>query len=473
MTATAGPASADTDELLAVRLDPARASTLGGQSITIRDADLSRAKFAQVSAGSYHTVGLTQDGVLYAWGDNTYGQLGIGKAGEATSASVPLPVKMDAMQGYPVTSIAVGGRHTIARASNGKIYTWGYNQDGQLGIGSTGHIFPEPLEVSANWLGNQSIAQIAAGEQHSVALGNNGRVYAWGYNGYGAVGNGQPSERQLTPALITVGTPGFSITEIAAGANHTLARTTSTSAVYAWGRNDGGQLGLGGDLGNRSYPVAITKGAIGTNTIIRIAGGGRHSVAIASDNKVYTWGANNNGQLGNRSFPNGSGSPVLVENTGGMGTIITQIAAGAEHTVAVGTYGRTYAWGNGNSGQLGNNSQSVAGSPVATSWSGDMVGQTVSGLSARAYDTAITLSDGRVFMWGQNEKDQLGSGVSGPGLIPRALSAHMNYRVMFGSTAGTLTTFSRSNDTITTRTPRHPGGDVEVSVIPENLYFAN
>ncbi|MCM8826412.1 MAG: filamentous hemagglutinin N-terminal domain-containing protein, partial [Candidatus Omnitrophica bacterium] len=224
----------------------------------------------------------------------------------------------------------------------------------------------------------QDISQIVCGGYHTVALSRDGsRVYAWGNNYYGQLGDGTATNR-TTPVLVKGlggvgylgdGINGGPISQIVAGYYHTIALKSDGSRVYAWGRNDAGQLG-DGTTTNRTTPVLV-KGlggvgylgdGINGGPISQISAGGAHTIALKSDgSRVYAWGYNYYGQLGDGTN-NDSWLPVLVKGLGGVGYLgdginggpISQISAGGYHTIALKSDGsRVYAWGNNSSGQLG------------------------------------------------------------------------------------------------------------------------
>jgi alpha-tubulin suppressor-like RCC1 family protein len=151
--------------------------------------------------------------------------------------------------------------------------------------------------------------QVAAGELHSIALTSDGTVYTWGYNGFGQLGNGNNTDSNVPVAVITSGVlSGKTITQVAAGKYHSIA-LASDGTVYTWGRNNEGELGNGNNT-NSNVPVAVvTSGVLSGKTITQVAAGKYHSIALASDGTVYTWGRNNEGELGNGDNTN-SNVPV-------------------------------------------------------------------------------------------------------------------------------------------------------------------
>jgi alpha-tubulin suppressor-like RCC1 family protein len=189
------------------------------------------------------------------------------------------------------TQIACGNHHTMALDSDGKVYTWGRNNFGQLGNGDTATQYtPGPVTTT---IGDKTIVAVAGGSYHTIALDSDGKVYTWGRNNYGQLGNG--TTQRNTPGQVT-SLSDKTIVAIAGGYEHTMA-LDSDGKVYTWGYNVYGQLGHNGTT-TQTTPGQVTT-TIGDKTIVAIACGSSHTMALDSDGKVYTWGYNNFGNLGN------------------------------------------------------------------------------------------------------------------------------------------------------------------------------
>ena len=198
----------------------------------------------EVAAGEYHGLALRNDGTVWAWGSNTYGQLGIGTSGTAPQKS---PVEVTGTSGTPlsgVVAIAAGAYHSLALRSDGSVWAWGMNSDGQIGDGTTTQR-NNPVEITTL----SGIVAISAGDYQGFALTGNGNVTGWGLNSSGQVGDGTTTQRN-SPVLVN-GLGG--IVDIAAGVQHSLA-LKQDGTVESWGDNSFGELGIGN---NRSLMVAI------------------------------------------------------------------------------------------------------------------------------------------------------------------------------------------------------------------------
>jgi len=351
-----------------------------------------------IAAGDAHSLTILSDGTLKSWGYNIFGQLG---NGTTASSAVPLTI---AGLGGPASVIAGGSNFSVAVLSDGTVASWGVNAYGQLGNGTTTNS-PTPVVVSG--LGGPAVA-VAAGTYHTVALLADGTVKAWGNNGSGQLGNGTYTSSSVP---VTVTGLGGTVTAIAAGYNFTLALLADGS-VKAWGLNGSGQLGNGGYT---TSPTPVTVTSLG-GTATALAAGAYHAVALLSDGTLRSWGNNNSGQLGTGNTV-GSATPVTVSSLGG---VVTTIAAGDSHTLALLADGTLKSWGDNSVGQLGNGTTISSLLPVVVTG----LAGTVTAIAAGDYHTVALLADGTLQSWGQNGHGQLGDG-KGP-VIPQSVPINLD-----------------------------------------------
>jgi alpha-tubulin suppressor-like RCC1 family protein len=325
----------------------------------------------QVAAGYNHSLALTSTGQLYAFGYNGYGQLGTAtNSGTGKASPTPALVVLPGANG-PVTQVAAGYGHSLAVTSTGQLYAFGRNHGGQLGnTTNNGTLKANPTPALVVLPGASGpVTQVAAGFDHSLAVTSTGQLYAFGVNPFGELGtwvNAGTTNANPTPAL--VGLPGATgpVTQIAAGEDHSLA-LTSTGQLYAFGFNDFGQLGTPTNSGTfKPNPVAalvVLPGASGPVT--EIAAGSYHSLALTSTGQLYAFGKNQSGQLGITPNNDANPTPALVGLPGASGPV-TQIAAGGDHSLALTSAGQLYAFGRNRFGQLGTtiNSGTDAANPT-------------------------------------------------------------------------------------------------------------
>jgi hypothetical protein len=274
-----------------------------------------------------HSIVLKEDGSVWSWGDNEFGQLGIGNS-DVINSSVPRLVE----DVYGVVAVAVGNKHSLALTDEGLVWSWGDNKVGQIGhTNQTESFVPKLIHGLTN------VVSIASGYNHSMALKEDGTVWTWGENGLGQLGIGN----KLTQAK-PVKVEGLeNIVYISAGAGHCVA-VKGDGSVWTWGWNDYGQLG-DGTFENRLKPM---KSKI-TN-VVKVSAGGLHNTALTTMGEVIAWGSNTFGQLGKsrvRNYP----VPVKVYAL----KDVIEIASGDMHSMAVLQDGTVKTWGSNSSGQLG------------------------------------------------------------------------------------------------------------------------
>ena len=313
--------------------------------------------FTAVSGGESHSIALSVNRTVFAWGNNQNDQLG---NNEPLSSSLT-PVQVFGLN--DITAIAAGYKHNLALRTGGTLVAWGFNAQGAVGDG-TGVDRRAPVPVGGNLSG---IAAIAAG-QHSLALKSDGTVFAWGSNNYGALGTGEERSQQglrTLPAQV-INLTGVRMDAahhtIAAGLNHSLAIKTDGTLV-AWGRNREGQLG-----NNTIDPVVTPPFDVyishptpapvqgGLANVIEVAAGEQHSLALKADGTVWAWGGNSAGQLGDGTNTTRLLPVQVLQTQQGQVTSLTNvvaIAAGYGHSLAVKADGTVWAWGSNVAGQLG------------------------------------------------------------------------------------------------------------------------
>jgi alpha-tubulin suppressor-like RCC1 family protein len=381
------------------------------------------------SNASGHAIGASAPSSALAWGDNESGQ--VGNNNEPNDSNVPVPVQC--LPGDPVVIDTGGYNHTVALTRNGAVYAWGQGTYGQLGQGET---IPPPGQEHdcavpvTGFPSGTNVVDVDGGQFHSVAVLDNGAVYSWGTNKSGVLGIGEGDSTVKTkPTLLsppldgrTHDADGFliKVVTVATYNQHNLA-LTDRGKVYAWGYGGDGELGLG-DNPPVTRRVGWKVTALDPYNVTHIGTGYTHSVARSDDGTAWAWGANGLGQLGNSSSDTFAGAPVRVQkNTLPSGVSIAAVEAGGNHSLAVGSDGNAYAWGSNSFGQLGAGSQvavgngKFSGSPVAVSApTGGLGGATYStrlgGLGVGGFHSVAVLSNGKALAWGWNNHGQVGAG---------------------------------------------------------------
>ena len=356
---------------------------------------------------------------VYAWGDNGSGELG---NGNSTWSSTPVQVLGLGGSGYlsNVTAVAGGGFHSLALTGTGNVYAWGYNPNGELGNGTTTDSSTPVQVLGVGQSGHLSnITSMVGGCYHSLALASSGNVYAWGYNTYGQLGNGTTSNSSTPIQVLGVGGSGYlsNVTAVAGGYYHSLT-LSSTGNVYAWGHNQYGQLG-NGTTTDSSTPVEVlgVGGSGNLSNVTALAAGVWHSLALANTGNLYAWGANFDGQLGNGTTTD-SHTPVEILGVDGSGYLsnVTAVAGGWNFSLALTSTGNVYAWGANNDGQLGNGTTTNSSTPLLVSLPANGSAKVVA-VSAGWEDSFALESDGSLWAWGYND-GEYGNGTTTQSLTP-------------------------------------------------------
>jgi alpha-tubulin suppressor-like RCC1 family protein len=341
---------------------------------------------SRLAASQNHSLVLKSDGTVWAWGENADGELGDGTIINRSS-----PVQAAGVTG--ALGISAGYMHSLAVLTNGTVLSWGFNADGELGSGTTNQR-STPLAVT-NLTG---VTAVAAGQFHSLALKNDGTVSAWGYNGNGRLGDGTGTTRLIPVQVINL----TGVTAIAAGGNSSMA-LKSDGTVWTWGDNSSGQLGIG-TFTQSLTPVQVA----GLTGVVAIAAGDAYCMALKSDGTVWTWGYGGFGQLGNGST---AYQPDIVRASSLTGVIA--IAAGVNHSLAVKNDGTVWSWGANGSGQLGDGSVTNRTTPVQVS----VLTNGVAVAAGSAHSLAVQ-RDNSIWAWGSNSKGQFGVATPASSTVP-------------------------------------------------------
>lgn len=257
-------------------------------------------KVKSVHAAYEHYLVLTDLGKLYSWGSNDKGQLGNGTF-ESSNHPSPIESNFNLIEGEFIAEVSVGYFHSLAITSNDRVFTWGGNYEGELGDNTTTRKnIPVDITSYFNLDEDDQIKKASLGHTFSMLLTEKGQIFSWGDNYYGQLGNNNDKEIQLTPQDITQSFE-LSIDEkvinIALGSSHSMA-VTSNNRVFTWGYNIFKQLGIGSNLHQKS-PQDITSsfGFFDDEDVSSISLGGRHSGLITTHNRVFMWGDNSEGEL--------------------------------------------------------------------------------------------------------------------------------------------------------------------------------
>jgi len=321
-----------------------------------------------------HTFVLTENGSLWAWGNNRYGKLG---DGTTTNRSLPVqPIIENVAEIYPQSS-----GHTFALKEDGSLWGWERNWDGRLGAGTDESAYPTPVQILEN------VKEIFPHERHSFALTTDGKLWGWGRNNHGQVGDGTTNNR-FKPVEIDLN----NVEKIIPGDNNTFA-LLNDSTLWAWGNNRYGKLG-DGTATNRTQPVQIME------NVKAVYPQEKHTIAHRMDQTLWAWGYNWYGQLGNGNNEN-QYAPVQVNLDQ-----VAEVYVEESHAYAVKDDGSLWAWGNNWYGQLGDGSISNRHRPIQISL------ENIAEIHPQRHHAFAVKEDGSLWGWGRNWDGRVGNNSS-------------------------------------------------------------
>ncbi|GFH12745.1 UV-resistance 8 protein, partial [Haematococcus lacustris] len=299
-----------------------------------------------VRCGAEYSLAVSKAHEVWSWGWGDFGRLG---HGNTTDQFLPKPITF--FSGMIIKEVTCGDTHTLVVTDMGELFTFGRNQNGQLGLGHTeDQLSPQRVEAlqvrsMQNWPGHgHCVASVAGGAEHSIAATSQGKVFGWGWGRYGNLGTGQLEDKLVpTPAIAL---DAVHISKVNCGWRHSVA-VSNHGVLYAFGWGKYGQLGHGD---NTDQPTATPVAALQGKVVVEVVGGWRHTLATDSSGSLWGWGWNKFGQLGLGDTVDRN-TPCLVASLDGSG--ISLLASGWRHSLAVTQAGAVYSWGRGVNGQLG------------------------------------------------------------------------------------------------------------------------
>lgn len=343
-------------------------------------------RVTQIVGGLSHTCAITAEGAAKCWGYNNNGQLGDGSTNQRTT-----PVQVAGLTSG-VTSIAAGQRHSCA-VHAGVAKCWGYNSENQLGDGTTTERrSPQPV---INTLMTAPVS-VYTYNAHTCATTSDGKAFCWGLNNFGQLGDTSTTNRSSPVAMTLMA--DVSVKQLALGMQHTCALTTANQ-TYCWGKNDRGQLGNGTTADNRARGNAI-------EGFTSIASGSIHVCGITGAGGLSCWGGNTHGQVGDGTMVV-KPRPTIISSIAG----VQQVRAGDLHTCALTTGGAISCWGANASKQAGDASAPYLVAPK------QMVSSGASTLAAGGNHSCAVL-EGYAKCWGLNANGQLGNNTTNTSATP-------------------------------------------------------
>ena len=354
------------------------------------------ANIIQISLGAFHTCAINNANDLLCWGRNDYGQVG---DNTNEDKNTPTSISLSSADRVYATQIALGAGHTCAVDNSDNLYCWGLNSDGQLGDESnSGSLTPKEINIC---ISGPCTQRLSLGRYHSCATDMSNDLFCWGWNYYGQLGDDTTDDKN-TPTSISLGSESTSKVKELSGGVHTCA-IDSLNKLFCWGYNNKGQLGDASTI-DRHTPTEIDLG-IASSHAVQVSLGGYHSCAIDSLNNLLCWGRNDEGQVGDATNVN-KNSPVLIA-PGTASSYVIEISLGYVHTCAIFNNGDLKCWGSNYFGQLGNGGNDNLNIPTLISLGANV---TPTQIELGLYHTCAVDNLSVLRCWGHNNNGQLGDG---------------------------------------------------------------
>jgi RCC1 and BTB domain-containing protein len=331
-------------------------------------------EIVHVAAGNEHSVVLTDSGDVYTAGYNDNGQCGQGSTGRVSQLTL-----IDKLREFgPLMQVHAynGCEHTLAVTEDGKLVSFGYNYRGQLGHGNT---TSESVPKIVRTLEHKRVCLVSCSYYHSVVACDSGELYTFGRNDFGQLGHGDTNDKKIPIRVEAL--DGEVMASVACGQYHTIVSTTR-GQVFTFGKNDYGQLGL--ESGENHRRPTLVRGTLEAEHCTLLRCGYYHTIVLCAGGRVFAFGRNDYGQLGLGHTTQRVFGPQLISELENKG--ITKVAAGCYHTVAVTETGAMYVFGRNNHGQLGTGDTTEKHTPTLVD---TFVGKRISMVAAGFYHSII------------------------------------------------------------------------------------
>ncbi len=371
--------------------------------------------FTLISGGNNHFCAVDSQNTAYCWGNNDFYQLGDGTMNESNR---PVPVSTD----LEFVQITAGFQHTCALTSAGAAFCWGDNTSGQLGDGTTvTSTFPYGVDMTP--LDGAVFTQISASKAHTCAVDSLNRVWCWGANYAGQLGEGTTTQSALPVQVSGLTTNAMVLASSKADVTCVSLANTGSGATKCWGTDGLGQLGADGNGGYSSVPVAIQwpAGTINEPQLLEMALGQEHVIGIDGNGVPWTWGSQSYGQFGDGAGT-GSDLPVTTLTSTIADPPYSHMTAGIFFSCMLDNSGRAWCWGLNDLGMHGNGTVVNSDVPVAVDMS-PLDGDTFVSLASAGYATCGITRHGGAWCWGGGAYGTIGNGTNANALIPSRVIA--------------------------------------------------
>jgi alpha-tubulin suppressor-like RCC1 family protein len=364
----------------------------------------------QVALGYQHTCA-TSNGKLLCWGGNYDGQLGDGGINDRYT---PVIIVLGNVSTRNAVQLAVGYTNTCAISDDDKLFCWGNNQFGQIGDGTTITRYVPTTTVDLGNVSTRYAVQVSLGFQHTCAISNDDKLFCWGYNAAGQLGDGTTTARYTPSTSIVLGNdPTRYAVQVSLGYHHTCA-ISNDNKLFCWGDNGYYQVGDGTYV-SPSIPTIINLDNDPTRYAVRVALGAYHTCAISNDNKLFCWGDNATGQIGDGTTNTIRSTPTLVDLNDPFTTTryAAQLAVGDSFTCVISNDNKLLCWGSGYYGRLADGTYTDSPTPTIIILDAADTSRYAAQVSLGFGHACAISNDDKLFCWGYNQWGQIGDGTFG------------------------------------------------------------
>jgi alpha-tubulin suppressor-like RCC1 family protein len=359
-------------------------------------------KYRSITAGTEHACDIASGGIVWCWGRNS-GQLRIGLTddGERSLSSVPVRLNTDVR----FRQISTFGTTTCGVSREGRVYCWGYNGWGNLGNGTSSAPSATPVAVS----GGLTFKSVSLGGQHACAVTTDDRVFCWGYNQQSEFGNNDARSSNVPVQAAS----GMSLASVSGG-NDVTCGVTAAGAGYCWGHNGSGQLGDGLRITNGNTYTRTPSAVVGGLTFRSLHASQSYTCGLTTSGQGYCWGSG--GARFGSNFSGEISTPRAIP-----GYTWKQLSAGARQACGITTNDELYCWGSNGFGQLGNPvGANGTTSPVRAGGSLKAAEVSAANVATGSAGFTCTISDDRLttYCFGKNDFGQLGNGATSGADVP-------------------------------------------------------
>ncbi|QQG36398.1 MAG: hypothetical protein HYS17_00985 [Micavibrio aeruginosavorus] len=309
---------------------------------------LSGTTWTNIAVGRTNSCGLRDDGTAWCWGQGTYGANG---NSSTSNQNTPVSVNATATSGTSWIDIDAGGFHVCGVRDDGTGWCWGNDGNGGLGNGATAGNLSAPSPITLTGVSGTAWTKIRNGYSNSCGLRDDGTAWCWGYNYYGALGNGNTTQQTAPVAVSTGGVSGTAWTDVSVSIGYHACGVRNDGTAWCWGYGEDGEMGDGTYTVTNSTPRQVSTTGVSGTAWTQVATTEWSNCGLRDDGTAWCWGYNTYGQLGNNSILS-TNTPVMIDDSDTTGTAWTNISGGGNYACGLRDDGTAWCWGDPTYGTL-------------------------------------------------------------------------------------------------------------------------